>query len=277
MRQWWPVQSYWMTTSESATSPIRNWEIRLGGCRFRKLFCSGVCTDAATPAISKITPQGLQRADVGTWDIHFSAAAAERRLARPSHFQPLLNKMRTGRLHGCTHGPAAHMRSPIRRKASPPEIGLGAFIPSHRAWKSLFRSTCLISGLELPPLVAFLEERGPLLEGFSIWLHMDSDNSLAAMPRGYSNTALVAVLVSRDWEIIRRFPIRIGFSRVPPEENPADLTTRRRRMPYHSRRIAGFSAVGALSRRCRNAPEKANPPRISRIPLNKMMMKARTR
>ena len=71
-------------------------------------------------------------------------------------------------------------------------------------WAYHFRSTCLIFSLELLYLVAFLEDEAPGLAGCSIWFYMGRNNSLSAMTRGNSNTAVIAVLVARAWELIHR-------------------------------------------------------------------------
>ena len=85
-----------------------------------------------------------------------------------------------------------------------------------------FRTTCLISGLEFPESVAFLGDAAVNLAGRSIWFCMDSNNSLSATTRGDPNTATVAALISRAWELIRRCHIRAWFSRVRSKLNPAD-------------------------------------------------------
>ena len=99
-------------------------------------------------------------------------------------------------------------------------------------WQYLFRKTCLIFGLELLALVAFLEESAACFAGHSIWFYMDSNNSLSAMTRGDSNTAIIAVPVGRAWCLIQRFHIRAWFSMVPSKLNPADLPTRGKRLPF---------------------------------------------
>ena len=103
---------------------------------------------------------------------------------------------------------------------------LSSSVPT--VWSYLFRSTCLIFGLGILALVAFLEETAAAMEGSYIWFYMDSNNSLSAMTRGDSNTDVIATLVSRAWELIQRHHIRARFSRVPSELNPADLPTRGR-------------------------------------------------
>ena len=52
------------------------------------------------------------------------------------------------------------------------------------AWMRHFRSTCLIFGLEIMALAAFLGGSAAELDGCSIWFYMDIDNSLAALTRG---------------------------------------------------------------------------------------------
>ena len=77
---------------------------------------------------------------------------------------------------------------------------------------------------------------------------MDSNNSLSAVARGDSNTPTIAVLVSRAWELIRRFRIRAWFSMVPPKLNPPDLPTRGKRLPFSPARSSLFRAMSALYR-----------------------------
>ena len=125
-------------------------------------------------------------------------------------------------------------------------------------WQYLFRKTCLIFGLELLALVAFLEESAVNLAGCSIWFYMDSNNSLSAMTRGDSNTAVIAVLVSRAWELIQRFQIRAWFSRVPSKLNPADLPTRGKKLPFRNGTKRPFTHLTILFRKCRLAAEPPN-------------------
>ena len=73
------------------------------------------------------------------------------------------------------------------------------------------------------------------MAGCSIWIYMDSNNSLAAITRGAPNTAVIAIRVDRAWELIQRRGARAWFSRVPSKLNPADLPTRGRKMPYIAR------------------------------------------
>ena len=98
-------------------------------------------------------------------------------------------------------------------------------------WQYLFRKTCPIFGLELLALVEFFEESAARITGGSIWFYMDSNNSLSAITRGDSNTAVIAVMVGRSWRLIQRFQIRAWFSRVPTKLNPADLPTRGKNPP----------------------------------------------
>ena len=135
-------------------------------------------------------------------------------------------------------------------------------------WVYHFRSTCWIFGLELLALVAFLQDAAHELAGCSIWCYMDSNNSLAAMPRGGSNTAVIAGLVARAWELIHRYHIRAWFSRVPSKLNQADFLTRGKAPPFPPTRRHGFRSISKLYRTCRSAarvqPQRAEP-RIARL------------
>ena len=86
--------------------------------------------------------------------------------------------------------------------------------------------------MELLALVAFLEDEADGLAGCLIWFYMGSNNSLSAVTRGDSNTAAIAYLVSRAWELIHRFQIKARFSRVPSRLNTDDLPTRGKRLPF---------------------------------------------
>ena len=125
-------------------------------------------------------------------------------------------------------------------------------------WQYLFRKTCLIFGMELLALVAFLEESAASLTGGSIWFYMDSNNSLSAMTRGDSNTAVIAVLVGRSCELIQRFQIRAWFPRVPSKLNTADLPTRGKKLPFRNGNNRPFTHLANLSRRCRRAADPSN-------------------
>ena len=120
-------------------------------------------------------------------------------------------------------------------------------------WLYHFRETCLIFGLGLLALVDFLEDEADGLDGCSIWFYMGSNNSLSAMTRGDSNTASIAILVSRDSESIQRFQINAWFSRVPSKLNPADLPTRGKRPPFKSSKQNHFRSLADLYRRCRGS------------------------
>ena len=129
-------------------------------------------------------------------------------------------------------------------------------------WLYQFRQTCLIFGLELLTLVAFLQDEAAGLAGCSIWVYMDGNNSLSAMTRGDSNMASIASLVARAWELIQRHHLRAWCSRVPLKLNPADLPTRGQMLPYKPARQSRFARLARLYRLCRaEARVPAPPPR----------------
>ena len=115
-------------------------------------------------------------------------------------------------------------------------------------WVYRFRSTCLIFGVELMALVAYQDDEAAEMAGCSLWSYMDSNNSLAAMTRGDSNTAAIAVLVGRAWELIRRVHIRTWFSRAPSKLSPADLPTRGGMLPFRSGAHRSFRTLPQLYR-----------------------------
>ena len=94
--------------------------------------------------------------------------------------------------------------------ASPPCIGDLLFIPTQasislgtrrvafvRPRAHLFKQTCIIFGLELLALNAFVDDHGPRLHWKPIWINMENNNSPSAMTRGDSNTEAIAILVGR--------------------------------------------------------------------------------
>ena len=107
---------------------------------------------------------------------------------------------------------------------------LAAFV---RPWTHLFKLTCLIFGLDLLALAAFVEDFGPWLAGKSIWIYMGNNICLSAMTRGESNTEAIAILVGRIWGALQRYRASAWFSRVPPKQNPPDLPTRGETPPFH--------------------------------------------
>ena len=66
----------------------------------------------------------------------------------------------------------------------------------------------------------------------SIWIYMDDDNCLSALTRGDSNTEAIAVLAGRIWASLQRYHISAWFSRVPSNQNPAYLPTRKKTVPF---------------------------------------------
>ena len=117
-----------------------------------------------------------------------------------------------------------------------------------RPWAQLFRQTCLIFGLELLALAAFVEDFAPHLAGQSIWIYMDNNNCLSAMTRGDSNTEAVAILVGRIWGTLQRYHISAWFSRIPSKLNPADLPTRDKRLPFSAKTKGSFNSLSFLFR-----------------------------
>ena len=85
----------------------------------------------------------------------------------------------------------------------------------------LFRSTCLVFGLELLALLACPAESADPLAGCAIWFRVDINNSLSAMTRGGSGAPVISVLVSRPCGIIWWRHIRAWFSRVPSKQYTA--------------------------------------------------------
>ena len=95
-----------------------------------------------------------------------------------------------------------------------------------RPWIHWFKHTCLIFGLELLVLAAFVEDCGPRLAGRPIWIYMDSKNCFSAMTRDDSNTEDIAIPVGRIRDTLHRYHISAWFSRVSSKQNPADFPTR---------------------------------------------------
>ena len=125
-----------------------------------------------------------------------------------------------------------------------------------RPWTSLFKDTCLISGLEHLALTAFFEDMGPMLEGESIRIYMDSNNFLSAVTRDASNTVAIAIPVGRLRATLKRHRIYAWFSRVPSKHNPADLPTRNRRMHFTASRKDSFKSISSLYRLVRSQLKK---------------------
>ena len=119
-------------------------------------------------------------------------------------------------------------------------------------WEYLFRHTTLIYGLELLALVAFFEDWAPRLAGSCIWVYLDSNNCLAAIVRGDSDTAVIAILVARFWKIVQRHNICVWFSRVNTKLNPADRPTRNQILPYRTAQHLSFKSLRSLFTLCRS-------------------------
>ena len=130
----------------------------------------------------------------------------------------------------------------MKKRPSELDTVLTAFA---RPWNLLFKRTCLIFGLELLALAAFLEEKVPFLAGKTIWIYMGNNNCLAAVARGYSDAEAIAVLVCRIWRTLQRYQICAWFSRVPSKQYPADLPTRARKLPPPARRKASFKSIAS--------------------------------
>ena len=103
---------------------------------------------------------------------------------------------------------------------------------------------------------------GPLSYGKSIWIYLDSNNSLSALVRGDSNTDVIAVLVARFWKLAQTYGTCAWFPRVRATINPADLPSMGRILPYNSRRALGFRNSMALFRRCRSELHRPPPPKV---------------
>ena len=120
----------------------------------------------------------------------------------------------------------------------------------------LFKKTCLILGLELLALAAFLEDYAPFLAGRSVWIYMDNNNCLSAVTRGDSNADAIAILVGRIWGAIQKRHISAWFSRAPSKQNPADLPTRDTASPFPIRSKASFKSFTELFRLVRKNIKK---------------------
>ena len=123
-------------------------------------------------------------------------------------------------------------------------------------WDYLFRNTALIYGLEMLALVSFFEDQAPRLRGSCCWVYLDSNNCLAALTRGDSNTDVIAVLVARFWRTVQRFDICVWFSRVRSKVNPADLPTRDKQLPFRAKKYTRFPALKQLYTHCRGELSK---------------------
>ena len=135
----------------------------------------------------------------------------------------------------------------------------------------LFKHTCLIFGLELLALAAFVEDYGPRLDGQPIWIYMDNSNCLSAMTRGDSNTEAIAILVGRIWGALQRYHISAWFSRVAPKQNPADLPTRAETTPFPAFKKLSFNSLSSIYRLVRKQLKKfgTEPRRGVSIRLNR--------
>ena len=135
------------------------------------------------------------------------------------------------------------------------------------SWTYLFRWTNLIFGLELLALVLLFEDHAPFLAGQCCWIYLDSNNSLAALVRGDSNTDIIAVLVARFWQLVQSRNICVWFSRVRSKINPADLPTRMKILPYKPRKSCAFKSSATLFQHCRTQLAKLSP-KVRQPPLS---------
>ena len=62
--------------------------------------------------------------------------------------------------------------------------------------------------MELLAFVEFYEDYAPVLAGKSVWIYMDSNNSLSAVTKGDSDAEDIAILVAQLRKVIRRYYIR---------------------------------------------------------------------
>ena len=100
------------------------------------------------------------------------------------------------------------------RRASPRLRDLCASTRAPVTWPYLSRRTSLIYGLELLPLVLFMEAWAPFLQGISCWIYLDNNNCLSALVRVDSDTDVIAVLVARLWHLAQIRNICVWFSRA---------------------------------------------------------------
>ena len=89
-------------------------------------------------------------------------------------------------------------------------------------------------------LVLFVENWAPFLRGSTCWVYLDSNNSLAALVGGGSNTEVIAISAVCFWHLVQTYDICPWLSRVRSEINPSDLPTHRELLPYTPRRVAAF-------------------------------------
>ena len=127
-----------------------------------------------------------------------------------------------------------------------------------RARSSLFKSTCLISVLEILALVSFFEDFAPDCAGQTFWVYMDSDNSFSAVAKENSDAESIDILVARTGSLLRRYNIRVGFSRVPSKIHPSDLPTRNRKLPYTARSSTSSKSRTKLFRLVSSALRKGH-------------------
>ena len=137
----------------------------------------------------------------------------------------------------------------FRGGRSSPDLHTACAARAPAIWPYFFRHAALIYGLELLDPVLSIDDHAAFLNGSCCWVYLCNNNFLETLIRGDSNTGIIAILVSRFWQLVQRFDICVWFSRVHLDLNPADPPLLVRSSPS----VLDFGRVFPLFDPCRPA------------------------
>ena len=83
----------------------------------------------------------------------------------------------------------------------------------------------------LAPL-SFIWMKRHQLQNKSVNLYIDNNNVITSLVRGDSSNDLIAAMVACFWRIAEAYNIDIWLGRVNTKLNPADLPTRKAKIPF---------------------------------------------
>ena len=119
---------------------------------------------------------------------------------------------------------------------SAPAVNECITMTTGQRWKTLFNKTNYIYGLEMLAILALVIDPMADIDGKAIVFYIDNDNSVKSLVKNQSDTRVIQTMTLLNWHMLALRGVRSWFEWVGSNLNPADLPTRRKTLPFLTRK-----------------------------------------
>ena len=153
----------------------------------------------------------------------------------------------------------------VKNSSSGPTVPLLLVANTPSYWMNKFNKKNPIIGMEMLSPLAFLWNTPELCQDKRINLYIDNDTASNTLIRGDCLDETLSAMIRQFWKLAEKLGADIWIGRVGSTVNPADLPTRRKRLPFPTQKEIQFKALFALmcntlqhSQQCRLTKARKN-------------------